>query len=142
MEVVSLMPRHLDELKGKGALGYLTPYMDDAARARITGFKHAFAVEIQGETVAAGGLLEYWEHRAEAWAFFDPNCKEHFLKIHNAAKRFLKIVPMRRIEAVVDFDFAAGHRWVKLLGFELEAPRLRSYNINGRDASLYAKIKE
>lgn len=142
MQVVSLQKRHIEELAAKGGLGYLAAYLDEEAKNRFAAMKYAFAAEVDGETVAAAGLLEYWSHRAEAWAFFDPQCRKHFLAVHNAVKRFLQIAPVRRIEAIVERDFSAGHRWIKSLGFELEAECLRSYTIECKDVSLYALIKE
>lgn len=86
--------------------------------------------------------MKYWEGRGEAWAIIDDDCKKEFLTIHNFAKRFFEICPLKRIEATVDAGFSPGHRWVKMLGFKLEAPLLKSYLPNGGDSSLYAKVRE
>lgn len=142
MKVVQLEDRHLETLVSKGAFGRLTEYTKDPARRQgMLNCKHAFAAEVEGTAIAAAGLLEYWPGRCEVWAVFDPACKPYFLQIHNAVKRFLRVVYVRRIEAIVETDFTAGHRWVKSLGFKMEAERLRSYTVDGLDVSLYVMIK-
>lgn len=102
---------------------------------------YAKTVLIDGQPVFTAGLLPYWKFRAEAWALFRPGHREHFYTLHKEVKRFLDSCPFRRIEAIVEFEFENGHRWIRALGFTLEAPRLKLYFPDGKDASLYALIK-
>jgi RimJ/RimL family protein N-acetyltransferase len=53
---------------------------------------------------------------------------------------FLDNAPYRRIEATVDVGFKQGHRWIKMLGFELEG-YMRAYRPDGADMLLYARVK-
>jgi hypothetical protein len=124
-------------------LEYLKPYMDSKHLNALVGDKAFTAVSIKdGSVLACAGIVQYWDSRGEAWAMFDPNFKECFLAVHNAVKRFLNVCPMKRIEAVVDLGYERGHRWIKLLGFDLEAPLLKAYRPDGRDCALYAKVSE
>jgi hypothetical protein len=43
------------------------------------------------------------------------------------------------VELTVLKHFAAGHRWAKMLGFEIEAPLMRGYNPDGTDSVGYAR---
>jgi hypothetical protein len=99
------------------------------------------SIFIDGKLMACGGVNKYWENRGEAWAIFDPNCRMYFLALHKAFLKLIDGCPFIRVEASVDCDFRAGHRWMKALGFQMEAPRLRHFLPNGHDAALYSKVK-
>lgn len=102
---------------------------------------HAYTVfSDDGKVMACGGLADYWENRAEVWAVLNENVRPHFVALHGFAKRLLEYAPFRRIEAAVEKECQFGHRWVKALGFELEAPLLKRYLPNGNDCSLYARV--
>jgi len=55
-------------------------------------------------------------------------------------KRFLDGCYLHRIEMTVDCDFPQGHRWAKMLGFTMEAERMRGYRPDGGDCALYARL--
>ena len=141
MEVVKLEAIHVEWLlKQKSTQGFGT-FWTEAHTKRLEKDRYAYT-GIEGDRILfCAGVVEYWPERGEAWAIFGQNQRKDFLKIHNAVKRFLNICPLKRIEATVDFDFEAGHRWVELLGFKLEAERMRSYRMDGGDASLYARVQ-
>lgn len=88
-----------------------------------------------------GGFVPQWAGRAEAWAMFAPGNTLSFYTLHKIVRRHLEACPFRRVEATVDLEFENGHRWIRALGFELEAPRLKAYFPDGSDASLYAFLK-
>lgn len=142
IKVVPLKVAHVEFLKTVGALTYLTDYIEPEALKALENSKYAFTgLNEAGVPLGCAGLVQYWDGRAEAWAFFNPNCRKYFLEIHKAVSKFLNSCSTRRIEATVDINFVAGHRWVKLLGFEMEGPRLRRYTIDGRDVVLYSRIQ-
>lgn len=103
---------------------------------------HSYTIRTDsGEIALVGGLAEYWPGRSEAWVLFNRNCRAHIVGIHRIVKRFLDIVPVRRIEAAVNpVADCFGQRWVQKLGFELEAPLLRGYLPGGNDCALYARV--
>jgi len=94
-----------------------------------------------GAIVACAGILPQWQNRAFGWSFIAADAGRHFTYIHRAVSAFLDRVPVRRIETTVDCEFAAGHRWARLLGFSLEAERMRGYRVDGGDCALYARVK-
>lgn len=134
--------RHISQLREQPATAYLNEYLDADNEKNLVNAKYSYAIEIGGRLIACAGVVEYWPGRGEAWAILDQNCKKEFLQLHGVVKRFLKVCPVRRIEAAVDTGFRAGHRWVRALGFEMEAQRLKGYRPDGGDCSLYALIKE
>lgn len=143
IQVVPLKASHVKYLAESGALTYLTDYVRDENLALLEKERHAFtALDEEGLPVACAGVIFSWPGRAEAWAFFDPfRSRRHFLQIHRLVLSFLETADITRIEATVDINFAEGHRWIKLLGFQMEAPVLRRYTVDGRDVSLYSRLK-
>jgi hypothetical protein len=102
--------------------------------------KYSYSAWEDGKLLGCGGVVDYGGGRGEAWAMLDKDLKQDFRKTHNVVSRFLEVLPFDRIEAVVETAYEDGHRWVKLLGFECEAPRMRKY-LCGVDHSLYARVR-
>jgi hypothetical protein len=100
----------------------------------------AWTAEDDGRVVMCGGLLPQWENRALAWALIGENAGAHFAMIHRHVKQFLTLCPYRRIEAHVDVGFAAGTRWMKMLGFELEAYK-KAFRPDGADMLEFVRIR-
>ena len=94
-----------------------------------------------GVPILCGGVIEFWKNRGGLWAIVSKDCgPKEFVAVHRLVQSFLASLPYARLEFHVDVDFEQGHRWASLLGFEMEAPRLRAYQPNGRDAALYARV--
>ncbi|MDB5802686.1 MAG: hypothetical protein JWN73_8 [Betaproteobacteria bacterium] len=91
--------------------------------------------------IACMGVHPIHPARALAWSLIAGDAGRHFHAIHRAARRYLHVTPYARIEAHVEAGFAAGARWLTLLGFECETPQgMRAFTPEGRTCSLYAYI--
>lgn len=142
VNVEKLEVRHIQELISSGAQRIRAEIIPEEMKAVCQQpFAYAF-IDDQGKIIGAAGAVELWSNRSELWAMLDRESGKHMVSIHRTVVKILKILPFRRLEATVDKDFEQGHRWVKLLGFTMEAETLRAYNPDGRDSSLYALIKE
>lgn len=142
VEVLKLTVGHLNKMVEYEGNEYIKQYWTEEQKERIASGKYNFAVVKDGEVLLVGGVTEYWTNRGEVWAVLNQNCKKNFLAMHNAVKRYLDVIPIRRIEASVLCEFEAGHRWVRTLGFTKEADKLRAYRLDGKDVSLYAKVRD
>lgn len=140
MIVVPYQATHMKALVAQRAQQYLGAYMTPEYCASLESTL-AFAAIEDGTVLGCGGLMEMWAHRALVWSFVGANAGKHFTKIHRAVKEFIDNAPYRRIEAEVDVDFAPGHRWARMLGFTLEAERMKCFRVDGGDSALYAKVK-
>jgi hypothetical protein len=130
-------------LKEKGVLTVYGDYVTEDSLLRLESNPYS-ATLIDEETLevfAIGGAIEVWENRAHLWLFIDPACRKRFFQIHNAVNRYINALPFRRVEAIVEVDFAEGNRWMPLLKFEREGI-LRAYGVDGKDMVMYSKIKE
>jgi hypothetical protein len=141
IEIVKFKAEHWDLINGQDMTVSLSRMVPKEHAVALEGCPHSYTVFARGRIVAVAGVVENSPGRGEAWAELAQVCRKDFLAIHNAVKRFLDICPFVRVEATVDVDFVAAHRWVKLLGFELEAPRMRKYSLDGQDYSLYARVR-
>lgn len=102
---------------------------------------NSFSVFRGEEVLLCGGVFDYWPGRAEVWSFLSVDAGKHFVALTRVVRRFLNMCTQRRIEAVVDCNFEQGHRWVRMLGFKLEAPRMKAYHPQGEDCALYARVR-
>ena len=132
---------HWNEIAEQEAMAYLRDYISPEMVQSLEKSKYAYTIRVDGRVVACVGVVEFWQGRGEAWTVIDRNCKREFISIHRTVKSLLKICPTDRVEAVVDLGFDAGHRWMDLLGFKLEAPIMAKYRQNGAHCSLYARVK-
>jgi len=101
----------------------------------------AYTGFVNDKPIACIGLLPIWQGRGMAWAYI--SCEavgRQFIPIHKAVSRFLDACYLQRIEMTVDCEFEAGHRWARMLGFEMEAECMKSYRPDGGDCSLYARV--
>ena len=104
---------------------------------------YAVTLMSDGEPILATGAVPMWEDRGYLWACLSVGVNGYtFRRVHAWAKAFLAGLPFRRLEAAVDVDFEAGHRWVRALGFDCETPDtvMRAFR-NGVDCKLYALVK-
>jgi len=98
----------------------------------------AFTVADDGQIVAVIGLITQWDGCARAYAFLGQNAGARMLHITRKVNAYLANSAIRRVEAAVQDDFTAGHRWARLLGFKPEG-WMRKY-WNDHDALLYARV--
>lgn len=98
-----------------------------------------FTVWSDKEALLIGGVTPISGNRAFLYSFISKNMMSHFNGVTRLVREYLSNLPYGRIEAGVDVDFKQGHRWIKILGFELETPSAKNYNGDGRDASVYVK---
>lgn len=103
---------------------------------------HACTLMDDGKPLVCAGAFEHWPGRALVWSFLsDDVTPKNFRSVHAEGRRWLAALPFRRLEADVDVGFANGHRWMRALGFTVEAPLRRQYQPDGGDAVGYVRLK-
>ena len=139
MIIVPYQAEHLLSMQIQMAQRGVAPFITAEYAKSLEG--HAISALVDGECLAVGGIAKIWEHRGVAWSIIDVRAGAHFLTIHKACVKLLDEAPFRRIEADVACTFEAGHRWLRMLGFKLEAPRMAAFGVDGSDSALYARVK-
>jgi hypothetical protein len=126
---------HIKWLLEEGVPGF------DATTAQALETADSWTVVVDGNPVACGGTLEQWPGRHVAWMYLNSKTGPHMLKITRAVNLALSKVK-GRIELTVVEDFAAGHRWAKMLGFSVEnAPGvLKHFGPSGENHVAYVRF--
>lgn len=141
MIILPFKAEHLLGMQLQRAQDGSKPFITEEYAKMLEGQFAFTAVTEDEEVVAVGGVTELWANRALAWTFIDSRAGKHFVALHKIVRDLLDIVPYRRVEAETSCDFEPGHRWLRMLGFEMEAPRMRAFQVDGGDSSLYARVK-
>lgn len=141
MNIVRFEKAHLDRMivqEQQAGLMYLETDETFAAIANDDAFS---AIDDDGTVYGCSGIVRVTEHRGIAWAYLARGTREKMIPVTRAVKRYLDIAPFVRIEMQVDCEFEAGHRWARMLGFEMECERMRAFSPDLRDHALYAMVK-
>jgi RimJ/RimL family protein N-acetyltransferase len=140
MDVVPFETEHLNTIMLQPAQQQFFSYFNAEYGQALKQSGPAFTGIHEGQVLGCAGLVKQWENRAIAWALLSGNIGNEFVRIHRAVQRFLDLTEFDRVEAHVDADFVAGHRWIRMLGFREEG-YMKRFNPNGGDAVLYARLK-
>ena len=140
MNIVPFKAEHLMDLQLQESQQFCGPAVSPQYAMYLEG-EFSFTALDGDKVLCVGGVTAIWDNRAIAWMLVDGSAGKHFVEIHKAAKRMLDMVPYARVEADTPCEFEAGHKWLKMLGFQLEAERMRAHRIDGGDSALYARVK-
>lgn len=88
----------------------------------------------------AGGVIQVWPGRKVAWAILAADIGHRMTTCTRITRRFLDSHLPGRLELDVERDHEEGHRFARLLGFEKETDRLRSFYTGGLDGTMYVKV--
>lgn len=138
MTVVPFRPKHLQALQLQPAQAWMRPLLNDEYAATMAACLSGTFIDRSG-VVAIIGVATIWPGRAHVSALLSG---VGLLALHRFATRWLDETQIRRLEATVDGDFEAGHRWLRLLGFRLETPEgMPGYRPDGGLSFLYARVR-
>lgn len=100
-----------------------------------------FAAVDGADVLAIGGILEQWRGVGLAWAWLSRSWRRHARAITASALRHLEDSDLHRIEVAVRCGFKPGAAWVDRLGFTLETPVARKWGPDGKDYSIWVRVK-
>lgn len=136
--VVRYQPWHHDWVMKDAPNGGILMDLPLELRKQIAG-QNSWTGVVDGDPVACAGTVEHWPGRHLAWAYMTPGTKAHMRWITEAVKDNLATVK-GRIEVAVKADYLPGHKWARILGFEVEAPLMRQWGPDGADYTGYVRI--
>ena len=113
---------------------------DDAYIASLIAAGPAYAVVVDGSTIAIAGVSIFWKGRGFGWATLSALAAPHMRELTREVRNFLKFSSISRIETAVDCRFKQGHQWARMLGLQKEGT-MRAWGPQGDDFDLYARIK-
>lgn len=141
MQVVRFLPQHLRALRLQAA------QQDMRAVLRQPGYGEALALAgpcftaMQGHPVACGGAIEFHPGRAEIWGLLSDECAPFMRQMTRAILGWIGQCTYARLEINVATDFAAGHRWATMLGFQVEGPEKLAFSPSGGGAIPYVRLR-
>lgn len=100
------------------------------------------AMTDEGLVMAVAGAMPLWTERYHLFAYMAKDSGPHMLAITRCVRRFLETLH-GRLETQVSEGFAAGHKWVKLLGFKCETPDgMRWFFPGNRRGFMYSRVTQ
>lgn len=101
----------------------------------------AFTGLVDGVPIGIAGVIPKWPGTVHVWALLSPACGPWMREIIHFVRHVLAGLPQPRIEATCVCEFELGHRFLKVLGFKMEAERMVKFDPAGRDHALYARVR-
>jgi hypothetical protein len=138
MQIVPFKPEHYALLRMQPAQASILSQMSERDLCELARYPSFTAMDER--PYFCGGVLPIWAGRGLLWALLSEDAGKHMVALTRGVRRFLD-AQTGRLEAAVDCDFEPGHRWVRMLGFELETPRMRAFKADGRDAAMYVRVQ-
>jgi hypothetical protein len=141
IEVRPFRPYHLDVLRAQGVQAAQLRAISHAATsyAGMDVLPGPSVTAFDGEWVLiCGGIIPMAPKRGVCWALMSDRAARHMTWLHYATKRFIDMTPWQRLEATVEDGFAAGCRWLDLLGFRFEGSMPR-YGDDGETHLRYGR---
>ncbi|MDP2619909.1 MAG: hypothetical protein Q8P46_06985 [Hyphomicrobiales bacterium] len=139
--VLPYRAKHLDLIDIDPHQAQFGRFLTPAVAASLEG-PFAWTGVKNGAVLGCVGLQKKWLDHYVAWAVFSRRAGAHMLEVVRTVKGRLPFLPGGRIEAAAACDSPGDRKFLELLGFELEAARMRRYSPDGRDFALYALVKE
>lgn len=136
---VPFKAEHVYEIEPQDAQANVPPMSLEQLHA----LEGAYAVTLLegGKPLICCGAAEVWNGRALVWSLLDSRVDAKlFPKIFTLARAFIESLPFNRLEATVECNFENGHRLVRALGFDCQAPVMEDFYA-GRSHALYARVK-
>ncbi len=140
MVIIPFKREHLHHLVIQEQQRGLEAFMTNDVMVMLENERSFSAVDGE-EVVACAGVVQVNHGRGLAWAYLADNIGSRLIRVTKAAKQYMQMIDLHRIEMHVDCDFPQAHRWAKMLGFELECERMRAFTPDKRDCALYAMVK-
>ena len=136
--MVKFAPFTCEDFGRLGPLAEYGAYIPDGLASALEG-SNAWSLWVGDRIVACCGTIEVWKNRHAAWAYFSTTSGKYMARATRFTSRYILPAAHGRIEAIVRADFAAGNRWLKLLGFAVENPPgiLTAYGPDGSDYISY-----
>ena len=104
-------------------------------------FAHTMSIVDGDEVLVCGGVLTIWRNRGLLFSFVSDAIGPHrWIGVHRLVTQFIEEACCHRLEAEVRREFKAGHRWMHMLGFQVERECAKAYYPDGADATLYVRF--
>lgn len=101
---------------------------------------HAYSLVKDDRVVMVGGWAPIGDGRFLGAILFSRDAGKYMTEIVRFWRDFLETFDYNRLEAVSACDLIPAHKFLRLIGFECEAPRMRKFH-GDKDYALFARTK-
>lgn len=122
LSVLQFVPPHFDALELQPSQAYVRAYTGIEKLQELAERGPAYTILAGGRVIFCGGLREYGSQRGVLWSFIAPIAGDRFVAVHRHVCRFIETVERPYMQATCRSGFAAGARWLRMLGFQFEKP--------------------
>lgn len=140
MKVIPFSADHFWAIDIQPAQAYVRDYVAHEDLKALEA-QNSFTCAKGDKVLACFGWVPLYPTRASLWALISGTSGPHFVGMTRIAKQLTEELDFKRLEMEVDCEFEQGHRWARMLGFKLEAERLRGFRIDGGDSAVYARVR-
>lgn len=140
MNVIPFRAEHFWAIDVQPSQAHVRDYVTENEVRQLES-QNSFTVAHNNVVLACFGWVVVYPTRALLWALISANSGPHFVGITRIGKKVVGGLEFKRLEMEVDCEFKQGHRWAKMLGFTLEAERLRGFRPDGGDSAIYARLR-
>lgn len=140
MRLVTYEPWHARMIELQSAQEYMREYLteEDLLARPLCG--PCYTVMDGPVVLCCSGVCNFWPGRGLIWSLISKHVDgPRLFGMHKMVSDFIQNHSPKRLEFVVDSDFAAAHRWAKMLGFKHEA-HMPGWGYDGRDADQYVRF--
>ena len=142
MRIVRFLPQHLQELRLQPAQSsFRAALLKPEYGTALALAGPCFTVLVDDKPIACAGAQEFHAGRAEIWALIGRDAGPYMRPMTRAAIGWFDQCSYRRLEVNVATHFEPGHRWARMLGFQVEGPEKLAYSPDGRSAISYVRLK-
>lgn len=135
--VVPFRPWHYAWLVGNPSDGPVSVKISELMLTQMA-VENSWTGVVDGSPIACAGTVRQWPGRHTAWAYLSPETGKHMRWVTKETLIVLAAIK-GRIELTVRCDFELGHRWAKMLGFEVETPVMKGFGPFGEDHTGYVR---
>lgn len=142
--MICVVPFRLEHLARLDVQDYQRPDRDrllELPQRHVLEDMSSYTIVDGDEPFICGGVMEMAPWRGLAWCYLAKDLGTKMVLAHRVAKRLVDAVPYDRVEFEIRSEHEEGHRWVQLLGFELETACVRKYRYDGGDIARYVRIR-
>lgn len=140
LRIARFVPAHFEALEPQPAQLYVREHTSPEQLRELAECGPAYTV-LEGERVIfCGGLREYDAARGVLWSFVAADAGAHFVRIHRYVARFLEVFDRAHIQATCRTGFAAGARWLTMLGFTWSRS-IGPYGPGGVSHELFERVR-
>lgn len=141
MKVIKFQSQHYRDLSFKDPTRYLTA-VEEVGFMKMASDESYSVVDENDRAIAVYGVEKYHENRGEVWLVSQTKAPKESLAVFRFLKKAIENCTISRLECIVRFDNASGHKLATSLGFQPEAVRMKKFFSNGSDGTLYSYVKE